>query len=96
MNAAALHHPRYPDIPIWLRITGVEHKEAANMSNVGRRPVNATINWKLYEADIITMLEQGFEPPEIARSLDLPQALLSAKCARMIIAGEVAPGWGKS
>ena len=94
----ALHHPRYPDIPIWLRITGVEPKNLENVntgSNTGRIPVNAKINWKVYEPELIQMLEDGHEPPAIAQALDLPQPLVSAKCRRMIIAGEVVPGWGR-
>ena len=88
-----LHHPRYPDIPIWLRSTGVDRTKAANMANLGRRPTHASIDWGLYEADIVEMLERGLEPPEIARELDLPQPMVTAKCARMIREGEVVPGW---
>ena len=95
LNTATLHHPHYTDVPIWLRITGVEHKnlESVNVSNVGRRPPNARIDWGTYEEDMLALLEQGLEPPEIAASLGLPRAEVSAKCARMVMAGEVIPGW---
>ena len=93
MRISSLHHPRFPDIPIWLRITGVERTKSANMANLGRHPPNARIDWSLYEADIIEMLERGLESPQIAQELDLPQPMVTAKCARMIREGEVVPGW---
>jgi hypothetical protein len=94
MKEAALHHPHFTDIPIWLRISDVAMKDMStiNMSNYWRTPANSKINWPMYYPELTQMLEDGIEPPEIARRLRLPRMAVSAKCEDLIESGKVVFG----
>lgn len=85
----SLHHPRYPDIPVWLRITGVAGKDMTtlNLSNTGKTPSNSKIDWSLYTDDIVRMLEEGMSSYQIAKVLDLGPDLVSSKCRHLIETG---------
>jgi len=88
-----LHNPAFPDCPIWMRITDMPKKTNTNTfaTPQGQKPSNMTIPWYLYDADLVSMLDQGLSGAQIAEQLNLPKNAVVQKIHRLVQSGEYVP-----